>query len=336
MSLHLDTGRAGDQPPAHGRAADFRPRGAPERIRGSRLTRLDIKYSPYLYILPFFLLFGAFTLYTLVYTFWVSLHNWDLIDGDKGYVGFKNYAAMLQDSWFWTAVRNTFGIFILSTVPQLLIALFLAFLLNKRMRFRTTIRMGILVPYVTSVAAVAIIFSQIFSRDAGLVNYGLHFFGVKAIDWRAHVWSSWAAIATMVNWRWIGYNTLIYLAAMQSISKDLYESASLDGASQFRQFRQITVPMLRPTIIFTVIVSIIGGMTLYAEPLLFNGSTTAIYGGTTRQSQTVTMYVIEQVFYRYHYGNGAAITWLLFLFILIISLIAVAFIGRSGGRKGAR
>src|SRR5262249_6848444 len=156
-----------------------------------------------------------------------------------------------------------FGIWFLSTVPQLCFALVLAHVLNTKLRARTFFRMGILLPQVTSLVAVGLIFAQLFSHDYGLVNYVLGGFGIHKINWESGQISSWIAIATMVTWRWAGYNALIYLAAMQGIPEELYEAAAVDGAHRWRQFRHVTIPMLRPTIIFTVIVSTIGGMQLF-------------------------------------------------------------------------
>ena len=289
-------------------------------------TRFDVKYSPYMYVAPFFILFGAFGIYPLIYTAWVSLHNWNLV-GDHTFVGMKNYTDLLADDQFWTTLKNTLGIFVLATVPQLLIALFLATLLNRNLRGRTVLRMAILIPNVTSVAAVAIVFGLLFSRDFGAVNWLLHYVGIKHIDWQANVWSSWTAIATMVDWRWTGYNALIFLAAMQAIPRDLYESAAIDGASQWRQFWQITLPMLRPTFIFTVIVSTIGGLQLFTEPLLFGNGKTS--GGTTHQFQTLTMYMYSEAFENYRYGYGSAIAWSVFLIIVVVSVINFLFVRKS-------
>ncbi len=126
----------------------------------------------------------------------------------------------------------------LATVPQLLLALVLAQLLNQRLRARTFWRMGVLLPNITSVAAVGIIFTLLFARDFGLVNWLLGHVGVDPIDWQEHRWSSWLAISTMVDWRWTGYNALIFLAALQAVPQDLYEAAAIDGASPVRQFWQ--------------------------------------------------------------------------------------------------
>jgi cellobiose transport system permease protein len=306
------------------------------RPRDVGLSRLDMRYSPYLYIAPFFVVFGIFGAYPLLYTAWVALHDWEVGTDNPTFVGLDNFTKILSDSNFWNAVLNTVGIFLISTIPQLLLALVLANALNKRMRGRTLLRMGVLIPNITSVAAVAIVFSQLYSRDFGMINWILHFFGLGPYEWQAYKWSSWIAISTMVDWRWVGYNALIYLAAMQSIPRDIYESAALDGASSSKQFWRITVPLLRPTIIFTVIISTIGGLQLYAEPLLFNGGASALLGGTLRQSQTVTMYLMEQFFSRSEYGDMATVAWLLFLLILIFSAVNFAITSRleSTGKRG--
>jgi cellobiose transport system permease protein len=301
--------------------------GSPRR---ARLSHLDVKYSPYLYIAPFFVLFAVFGAYPLVYTFWVSLHEWDLLAQEHPFVGLANYSALMSDTDFWNSVYNTLGIFVISTVPQLLLALWLANLLNRQLRARTFFRMGVLIPNITSTAAVAIVFGQLFSRDFGLINWALGLVGVGPIDWNASKLGSWIAISTMVDWRWTGYNALIFLAAMQAIPRDLYESASIDGARPSRQFWSITVPMLRPTIIFCVIISTIGGLQLFTEPLLFNSGTNAIRGGPLRESQTMTMYMFENAFApNYNFGYGAAIAWMLFALIVVVAIVNVLIIRRA-------
>src|SRR5256886_13215501 len=170
------------------------------RRRRSFRHRLDTKGSPYLYIAPFFLVFAVFGLFPLLYTGYVSLTGWkaDIPDSEHTMVGFANYTKLWHDQFFWNALKNTIGIGLIATVPQLLMALALAHLLNYRLRGRTFFRMSVLVPNVTSVAAVTIIFVQLFGRDYGLVNYVLHLFGVSRIDWQAGTWSSWFAISLIV------------------------------------------------------------------------------------------------------------------------------------------
>lgn len=311
--------------PKHAAPSPPPPPSKPRRIRSGRL---DLKYSAYLYIAPFFILFTAFGLFPLLYTARLSLHHWTLTGGDKGFVGLANYRELFADDQFWNALGNTFGLFIVSTIPQLLLALVIASWLNKRLRARTLLRMGILIPNITSVAAVGIIFGLIFAEHYGMANWVLQSMHLPAVAWRDHRWSSWTAIAFMVDWRWTGYNALIYLSAMQAIPKDLYESAALDGASAARRFLRITLPLIQPTILFTVIISTIGGMQLFTEPLLFDYGRPE--GGTLNEFQTMAMYIYQTTFTNnYSAGLGAAISWLLFLVIIVFALVNFLILRRS-------
>ena len=296
----------------------------------SRLHGVDAKASPYLYVSPFFVLFGLFGLFPLGYTAWVALTDRTLLDPHAHFVGLRNFTTLIHDSYFWNAVENTLGIWVISTIPQLLIALWLAHLLNTKLRARTFFRMCVLLPQVTSLVAVALIFTQLFSRDYGLVNYGLGAFGIHHVNWEAGRLSSWIALSVMVTWRWAGYNALIYLAAMQGIPDELYEAAAIDGAKAWRQFIHVTIPMLRPTIIFTVIVSTIGGLQLFTEPYLFEPLRQGATGGSARQYQTVVMYLYEKAFAgtQFNFGYAAAIGWGLFLLIALISLVNFLLVRR--------
>src|SRR5262249_3895991 len=152
---------------------------------------------------------ALFMLYPLGYTLFVSTRNWELGAQTSTSVGWSNYVELYHDHDFWNSVGNTFGIFVISTIPQLLMALFLANLLNRVVRARTLLRIGIVAPIVTSTAVIGLVFNQLYSKDFGLINYLLHFVGVHHIDWKASKVASWSALATMVNWHWTGYNTLI-------------------------------------------------------------------------------------------------------------------------------
>ena len=303
--------------------------GRPPRARGVR----EARRAPYAFIAPFFVVFGVFGLFPLVYTAYVSVTGWraDRPGSEGAFVGLDNYQALLHDEFFWNALKNTLGIGVLATVPQLLLALGIAHLLNYRIKGRTLFRMGVLLPNITSVAAVTIIFTQLFGRDFGLVNWFLGLFGTHHIEWQASTASSWTAIAIIVTWRWTGYNALIYLASMQAIPYELYESAALDGASRWRQFWTVTVPLLRPTILFTVVVSTIGNLQLFGEPLLFSNSQTPTNGGSQHQFQTLAVYTYDQFWQKFKYGYGAAISWALFLVIVVMVGLALALTRRMRG-----
>ncbi|WP_433214522.1 carbohydrate ABC transporter permease [Microtetraspora malaysiensis] len=307
-------------------AAESPPHPPPGESRTRAATspwrhRLDRLVSPYAYIAPFFLLFAAFGVFPLIYTAWVSLHDWNLLSSANPFIGLDNYRELFSDGYFWNAAFNTLSIGVLSAVPQLALALVLAHLLNRPLRAQTFFRITLLLPNVTSVVAVVVIFSQLFGRDFGLVNALLDLVGIDRVYWQANVASSHVAIATMIMWRWTGYNALIYLAAMQAVPREIYEAATIDGASAARQLWGITIPMIRPTIIFTVIVTTIGSMQIIAEPLLFgaqvsNGAATT--GGTDRQFQTLALYLYEKGFRSFEFGYASAAAWVMFLLVVLV------------------
>ncbi|MEO3790986.1 sugar ABC transporter permease [Nonomuraea sp. B10E15] len=306
------------------------------RGKGVRHT-LDVRVSPYAYVAPFFLLFCAFGLFPLIYTAWVSLHEWTLLSETQTFVGLDNFATLLADDYFWNATFNTLSIGVLSTVPQLALAIWLAHLLNRRLRFQTLFRVSLLLPNVTSVVAVVVIFSQLFGRDFGMINWVLSWFGVGSIDWAAGTASSHVALSVMIMWRWTGYNALIFLAAMQAVPRELYEAATLDGASNLTQLRKITIPMIRPTMIFVVIVSTIGAMQIIAEPMLFGQSSGGgggiATGGPDRQFQTLALFVYEQGFANstFDFGYASAASWLMFLAVVIVAGINFLITRRAKG-----
>jgi cellobiose transport system permease protein len=299
--------------------------------RPSRYRRIQQgvgeRLAPYAYIAPFFVLFLVFGLFPLLFTFYVALFDWNPI-GEHHYVGLANFSQLVHDPRFWGALRNTFSIWVLSTVPQLLLALGMAHVLNHaRLRAATLFRMSVLVPYVTSVAATTIVFAQLFDRDYGMLNWVLQLLGFHHVDFTASVWGSQIVIAVMVAWRWTGYNTLLYLASLQAVPRELFEAAAADGANGWKQLRHITIPALRPIIVFTVVTSTIGGLQIFTEPLLVNpvGGLTC---GAARQCQTLTLFLYEQSFGRFHFGYGAAVGVALFVIIVIVSVINYLLITR--------
>lgn len=332
--------RAGTLPDA-GSGHDTAPgtrEGAPAPVRPTwrqRLSLWDAKYSGYLYVAPFFVVFAVVGLFPLAYTAWVSLHDWSLLGGQGEFVGLQNYRDVLDNPYFSKSVVNTFSIFLLSSVPQVLIALVLAGLLNTSLRGRSFWRMSILVPFVVAPVAVAIIFGNLFGDRYGLFNELIGLVGIEPIRWHVDRFASHVAIATMVNWRWTGYNALILLAAMQAVPRELYESAALDGAGRVRQFFSITVPMIRPTLLFVIVTSTIGGLQIFAEPRLFD-ETMGRNGGSDRQFSTVTMLIYDFGWRLRDLGLASATAALLFLIIVAVALLNFMITRRLAGQGGAR
>jgi len=344
-------------------AAEANPAGtdgsgvSPRRARGpksSLWTRFDNTMVPYVLISPFFILFVAFGIFPIVYSALISFQSfrYEYPRGRDGtsnslfterWVGLENFERTLTSWDFWQALINTFGLFILSAVPQLVLALILASLLNRRLRMQSLFRVGILVPYITPIVASSIVFAAFFARDGGQANWILSLFGVETtygnrtiegIDWRQERWSAWLALVIMIDWKWTGYNALLYLAAMQSIPKDVYEAAALDGAGAWRQLWSITVPMIRPMVIFTVVLSTIGSLQLFAEPVQFDDNPASGSGGGNRHLwRTVAQLIWHTGWNQQNFGWAGAMSWVLFVVVVIVAAMNGWLSNKIGGRK---
>ena len=272
----------------------------------------------YFFTAPFFVMFLIFGLAPIIYSVYIAFFNWDAL-GTQEFIGFANFDELFVDTRFWNALVNTLDIWLLSTIPMLIFSIGLAAVLhNPALRGSTFFRTILLVPNITSVLAIAIVFGQLFGRDFGMVNIIIGAFGFEHIDFVQGTTSSHVAIASMIVWRWTGYNALIFLAAMLAIPNELYESASLDGAGKFKQFIYVTLPSLRNTITFVLIVGTIGGLQVFAEPLILGGS---FNGGDSGQFSTLTLFLFEQAFVAYKWGYAAAIGIMITVIVAIVSVI---------------
>jgi cellobiose transport system permease protein len=268
-------------------------------------------------IAPFFIIFLIFGVAPVLYSVYIAFFKWDPL-GESEFNGINNFIFLLQDSDFWLAIRNTFSIWALSTFPQLIMAIGLAAILrNRRLKWKSFWRTIFLVPNITSIIAITIVFQQLFGRDYGIINGLLGLIpGVEHIDFLEGVIPSHIQIATMITWRWVGYNTLIFLASMLAIPDELYESASCDGATKWQQFKYVTLPSLKNTITFVLIVGTIGGLQVFAEPQQL-----AADGGSSKQFLTLTLFLYNQAFLNNKYGYAAAIGIAITVIVLIISAI---------------
>jgi len=272
----------------------------------------------YLFTAPFFVMFLIFGLAPIIYSVYIAFFNWDAL-GTQDFIGLANFTELVADSRFWNALVNTVDIWLLSTIPMLIFSIGLAAILhNPHLRGSTFWRTILLVPNITSVLAIAIVFGQLFGRDFGMVNIIVGALGFEHIDFIQGTTSSHVAIASMIVWRWTGYNALIFLAAMLAIPGELYESASLDGANKWKQFIYVTLPSLRNTITFVLIVGTIGGLQVFAEPLILGGS---YNGGDSGQFSTLTLFLFDQAFVAYKWGYAAAVGIMITFIVAIVSFI---------------
>jgi cellobiose transport system permease protein len=306
--------------------------GAPPPRR-ALLHRLDVRGAPYAFVAPFFVVFAAFSFYPLLHTSWISLHRVELATMNvMEWVAFDNYVALWEDERFWNAVGNTITLGVISTVPQLLMALGLAHLLNYRMRGSTFFRVAALTPYATSVGAAALVFTMLFERDFGMINWMLGLAGFDNVDFENNKWAAQIAISTIVIWRWTGYNALLYLAAMQAVPRERYEAAAIDGASRWQQFLTVTVPGIRSTIVFTIVLSTIGATQLFGEPLIFGQGPNGITGGADNQYQTLGLLLYEEGWKNYQMGRAATVAWVMFL-LLVLVFVVQRVVRRAASRR---
>jgi cellobiose transport system permease protein len=280
-------------------------------------------WPQYLAISPFYVLFAVFMLGPVVFSLYLAFHRWSGL-GPMQFVGLQNFRFLLKDSLFWQSLTNTFAIWFLSTVPMLMLALVLAAMLNSAVRLGGFYRIAYFIPNVTSLVAVAIFFGSVFANQVGLINDVLRWLHIPAVGWLTGSFTIKLVIASLITWQWTGYNAIIYLAGMQAIDSELYEAARIDGAGPVQCFRRITIPQLRPIILFTVIMSAIGSMQTFTEPQVLFGSTDATNpdtGGPGHAGLTTVLYLYREAFDFNQYGYGAAIAWALFLVILLFTAI---------------
>lgn len=294
------------------------------RAAAPRTRRRKRSYWPqYLAISPFFVIFAVFGLFPVLFSLYLAFHRWNGL-GEMEFVGLDQFRFLVEDSTFWLALRNTFVIWFLSTVPTLCLALVIAAMLNSTVRFTSVYRIAYFVPNITSLVAVAIFFGAVFSTNFGLVNAFLQTMGLPAFEWLTDPFGMKIAVASVMTWQWTGYNAIIYLAGMQAIPSDLYEAAKVDGAGPVQTFFRITVPMLRPIILFTVIVSTVNGLQSFTESQVLFGSNTTLNpntGGPGQGALTMVLYFYHQAFDNRDFGYGAAISWAVFLVIVLFAVI---------------
>lgn len=293
--------------------------------------RLPPHWAPYVLISPFLVLFAVFGVFPLGFSLYIAFQSWEPTSGLDAmhFVGMENFVFALQDDWFWKSLKNTLALGLMSSLPQHLIAIPLAAFIHASVK---TLRDGVVgayfVPYITSTVAIAILFSSLFSTDFGLINSALgRLAGVEPVDWMGQpVWVK-PAIALIVFWRYVGFNLVLYLAAMQTIPKDLYEAAEMDGAGRWRQFWHITLPGLRPMIFFGVTLSVIGSLQLFEEPFILTGGS----GGPDQAGMTSALYLYRMAFDFNDFGGASAMSWLLFLVVAALTWVTNRTLGQRGG-----
>jgi multiple sugar transport system permease protein len=280
----------------------------------SRTKEAWIFLSPALAMIGIFFVIPVLAAFTLSFTDFdiYSLGNWKYIR----FVGFQNYVRIVETPLFWTALKNTFYFVLVGGPLSVAVSLGTALMLNSKLaKYKSLYRTVYFLPVVSSLIAVAIIWRYLYHPAHGLLNYFLSYFGISSVDWLGDPNLAMPAIIIMAVWKNFGYNMLIFIAGLQNIPEDLYEAAHLDGASWRQQFTEITLPMLKPTTVFIVMITIIGYFQLFAETYVMT------QGGPLNSTTSIVLLMYEQGFRWWSMGYAAAIAFVLFIIILFFTLL---------------
>ncbi len=265
-------------------------------------------------ILPYALHFLVFLAYPLAFTFVLVFHRWDVFTPME-WVGLANIARLVRDEWFLRAIWNTL-VFVVIHIPlQLILALFFALLLNEKIRGRTFFRATYFLPVVVSGVVVSFVWLQIYSYESGLLNQLLALLGLPKLPWLTSRALAMPSIAIMATWKNVGLYIVLFLAGLQSIPSYLYEVADLDGASGWQKFRWITFPMLNPTVVLVIVLSTIGGFSLFIEPYMMTD------GGPENSTLSAVLYIYRQAFDFYRMGYAATLGFAFALMVFAVVLI---------------
>jgi lactose/L-arabinose transport system permease protein len=272
------------------------------------------KLAPVLFLAPFLVIFLIFMFYPILYSIVLSFSKYR--SGHTVFVGIKNYSYLLTDGLFYKSLINTLIILVIQVPIMTLLSMIFGNLLNSALiKARGIFRMITFMPVLIDAVSYSIIFSLFFNENSGFVNNLIGTFGISAQHWFSNSVLSMTVIILALTWRWTGYNSIIMLSGLQNIPGELYEAASIDGASPFVQFMKITIPQLKPVIIFSVFNSLNGTLQLFTEPQLLT------QGGPANSTMTAVLYLYQTGFKNFNYGVASAGSYILAIVIAILTLL---------------
>jgi len=285
------------------------------RKRGDVWKRVRQNWAAYVFISPFYISFSIFGLFGLLFAFYVSFHRWDGLTPMRTW-GVQNYVELFGDQKFFKAIKTTAFLLAMDFPLKVGTPLVLAVMLNsKRLRGRGFFRTGYYLPEVTSSVVVTIVFGALYNRNSGIFNYVLSSVGLSPIAWLHDTFWAKMSLVILSGWWSQGYHMIIYLAGLQGIPQDIIEAAIVDGASRLQIFFKITMPLLRPMIIFTSLITVNAGLQRFAEPFLLTN------GGPAYATQTMILYLYTKAFKSFRMGYSSAMGYVIFAMIFVFSLI---------------
>ncbi|WP_432662211.1 sugar ABC transporter permease [Wukongibacter baidiensis] len=286
-------------------------------IKNLRVTK---KTAPYYFLSPILIIFCIFMIYPIIDSLFLSFKEFKY--GEYNFVGLRNYIMLFKDEIFIKSLKNTFTYLIIQVPIMIMLALIFAVVLNQQfLKFKGFFRISIFMPAITGLVAYALIFKLLLNSDYGLINHFLKALGFHGVDWLSRPLSAKASIMIAITWRWTGYNMVIMIAGLQRIPYEIYEACDIDGANRFQTFMKITLPLMKPIILFCAITSTIGTLQLFDEAYILTN------GGPDNATTTVAHYLYNQGFRYLKFGYAAAMSYILVGIIAILSLIQFKIAG---------
>lgn len=277
---------------------------------------------PYLMVSPYLIFVLVFVLFPVIFCLFLTFHKWNIIAPMK-FIGTGNYTRLFYDRLFWKAIRNTLKFLLLHIPLQLIVSLFLAYLLNQKMRALSFFRASFFMPVIVSGVVVTILWQQLLGYDSGLINRLLTTIGFNKIGWLVNPDVAIYSIAVMATWKNVGLYVILFLVGLQTVPPQYYEAAKMEGATRWQQFYHITLPMINPTIFMVVILSTIGGFNLFIEPYIMTG------GGPLNQTLSAVLYIYKQAFQYYNMGYSATLGFFYAIMIMTVVVLQKRFIEKE-------
>lgn len=295
------------------------PAGSPGISKTASMLRRH-GLGAYLFLSPTLLIFCTFVLFPVVFSFYLSFHQWNMFSSDKPFVGLANYGRLIQSAEFWMVLKNTL-VYTLGTVPlNMALALALAYVLNKQIAGKRFLRAAFFTPVVISPVAAAVIWRWIYEPNFGILNYALGLFGIPPVNWLNDPTAAMFALIAMGVWKSFGVNMVLFSAGLQGIPDQYYEAAEIDGAGKVSRFWNITLPLLSPTTFFILVMSVIGSFQVFDIVYVLTS------GGPLGSTKVLVFYLYENAFKFFEMGYASAIAYAMFALIFALTLLQLKYL----------
>lgn len=286
------------------------------------MKKIGKGYLPYAMMSPYLLHLLIFTTFPVIFSIVLTFFNWNIISPLE-WNGLGNWKHVISDRLFWKSILNTLKFLAVHIPLQIVIALALAEVLNQKIRLRGFFRAAFFMPVVISGVVVTIMWQQLLGYENGIINQLLVSVGLGKVGWLTDPDVAMISIALMATWKNVGLYVILFLVGLQTVPKQYYEAADLEGASHWQKFTRITIPMINPTIFMVVVLSTLGGFSLFIEPYVMTG------GGPMNSTLSAVLYIYKEAFEYYHMGYSATLGLFFALLIVIVVIIQKRFIEKE-------